>query len=201
MPAPTPATPPIYFASPAAFREWLAAHHESAPELWVGYFKRHTGRASLTWPESVDEALCYGWIDGIRRSVDGDRYVIRFTPRRSTSTWSDVNIRRVAVLTAEGRMTEAGLAAFRRREEARSRAYTYEQPPKALPRAWRDALAADPHALADFRARPPWYRRTAVAWVMSAKREATRQRRFDQLVACAAKGEPIPQLARPARSK
>ncbi len=190
---------PRYFRTPAAFRRWLARHHASAAELWVGYYKKGTGTPSITWPESVDEALCFGWIDGIRKSVDEDRYVIRFTPRRPASHWSAVNLRRVRALIAEGRMTPAGLAAFdRRRAEA---PYSYQQRPRALPAAYRAALQARAGAWEFFRAQPPGYRRTATAWVMSARREETRRRRLETLVRHSAKGERIPPLQRPARKK
>jgi len=122
---------PTFFATPAGFRDWLEVHHADAPELLVGYYKKGSGRASMTWPESVDEALCFGWIDGIRRRIDDERYSIRFTPRRARSVWSAVNIRRAGELIAEGRMTPAGLAAFEARDEARSAIYSYEQRHKA----------------------------------------------------------------------
>ncbi len=124
---------PTFFANPAAFRRWLQKHYATAPELWVGFYKKHTGRPSITWPESVDEALCVGWIDGLRKTIDEESYRIRFTPRRRGSIWSAVNIKRVAVLTNEKRMLPAGLAAFARRTENRSGIYAYEQRSEHLP--------------------------------------------------------------------
>lgn len=188
---------PVFFPSAAAFRRWLARHHARARELWVGYHKRATGRPSLTWPESVDEALCYGWIDGLRRSVDQDRYAIRFTPRRPGSTWSALNIRRVAALRRKGLMRPAGLAAFARRRAGRSGTYSYEQRPRRLPPRYEKLLRARPLAWAWFQARPPWYRRAAAWWVVSARREETRARRLASLVDHCERGLPIPPLARP----
>src|SRR4051812_25227392 len=123
---------PVFFASPDEFRDWLDAHHAIATELWVGFHKVHTGRPSLTWPQSVDEALCYGWIDGVRKSLGAEGYVIRFTPRKAASTWSAVNLRRVPELVSEGRMRPAGLAAYARRSAARSGLYSYENRPQTL---------------------------------------------------------------------
>ena len=188
-----PAPEPAFFATPAAFRTWLEAHHDTAAELWVGFHRKGSGRPSITWPEAVDEALCVGWIDGVRRRVDEASYVIRFTPRRPRSTWSAVNLGRVAELTREGRMRPAGLAAF----EARSGTYDYEQ---------REAAALDAAAEARFRARPeaweffqsrtPSYRKMMAWWVVSAKREETRRRRLDTLIEESAAGRVIEPMAR-----
>ena len=179
---------PVYFPSPAAFRDWLEAHHASADELWVGYHKRATGTPSLTWPESVDEALCYGWIDGLRKRVDDERYAIRFTPRRPGSNWSRVNLARVAALTAEGRMRPAGIAAFEgRKPEADER--SYEDRPDDLPESYvvafreRDAAAWD-----FFLAQSRSYRRLVIGWILSAKREETRLRRLEGIVEASAGG-------------
>jgi uncharacterized protein YdeI (YjbR/CyaY-like superfamily) len=117
---------PKFFRTPADFRRWLERHHGTQPELWVGFYKKGSGRPSITWPEAVDEALCFGWIDGIRKSVDAERYVNRFTPRRSRSNWSLVNIRRVGQLIAAGRMQPAGLRAFDARDERKSGVYSFE---------------------------------------------------------------------------
>jgi uncharacterized protein YdeI (YjbR/CyaY-like superfamily) len=176
---------PTYFASPAAFRAWLEAHHASASELWVGYHKRASGTPSMTWPESVDEALCFGWIDGLRRRVDDERYAIRFTPRRSGSVWSRVNLGRVEALIAEGRMRPPGLAAYRRRrpsdEESDER--PPDQPPEPYASVFRERNEA---AWTYFMAQSPSYRRTAVGWVLSAKREETRLRRLEQIIEASA---------------
>lgn len=187
---------PTFFATPAAFRAWLERHHASRDELWVGFHKKGTGRASITWPESVDEALCFGWIDGLRKGVDESSYTIRFTPRRATSIWSAVNIRSVARLAAEGRMRPAGEAAFAARTEAKSRVYSFESKPVALAPEYERALRENRRASEFFDAQPPWYRRTTAFWVMSAKRDETRARRLAALIACCAKGEAIPVLKR-----
>ena len=188
--------PPLFFAGPAKFRDWLAAHHAEATELLVGFHKLDSGQPSLTWPESVDEALCFGWIDGVRRRIDGTSYSIRFTPRKAASVWSAVNIARVAKLEEEGRMTEAGRTAFARRRENRSGIYAYEQRPQELPPEYRVRLDQNPQAARDFDARPPGYRKTAIWKVVSAKQEATRLRRLEQLIDCHARGELLPELDR-----
>lgn len=185
-----------YFDSPAAFRAWLKAHHAKATELLVGFHKAHTGKPTLSWSESVDEALCFGWIDGVRRSVDADRYTIRFTPRKATSIWSAINIKKVEALEAAGKMTAAGRAAFAKRREDRSGVYSHENRPYALPPELRATLDANPKAARHFDARAPSYRRVAVWWVTSAKQEPTRQRRLAALVRCHAQGEVLPQFRR-----
>jgi len=189
-----------FFASPAALRAWLAKHHETATELWVGFHKKGTGRPSLTWSESVDEALCFGWIDGVRKRVDDERYVIRFTPRKPASTWSAVNIAKMEALLAAGRVAPAGRAAWQRRSEAKSRIYSYEQRRKAtFPPELARRFRADKGAWAFFAAQPPGYRSVATFWVVSAKREATRLRRLQKLVDCSAEGRRLPELLPPER--
>jgi uncharacterized protein YdeI (YjbR/CyaY-like superfamily) len=186
-----------FFASPEEWRAWLEEHHEREAEVLVGYWKRGTGRPTLTWPESVDEALCFGWIDGVRRRVDDDRYTIRFTPRQARSRWSRVNVERVAELERAGRMRPAGRAAFEARTEEGT--YSYEQQRDAVLDEDRERrLRADAVAWAYFAAQPPWYRRAAIHWVMSAKRDATRDRRLAQLVEASADGRSVPPLSRPA---
>jgi uncharacterized protein YdeI (YjbR/CyaY-like superfamily) len=182
---------PVFFESPTAFREWLDANAATADELLVGYWKKATGRASMTWAESVDEALCHGWIDGVRRSLGGDAYSIRFTPRRRGSRWSAVNVRRVPELEAEGRMTPAGLAAFERRGAANETGYSYERRDATLPPDYVKALCGTPGAWEFWERQPPGYRRTIAWWVTSAKQEPTRQRRLAKLVAACAAGERI----------
>jgi uncharacterized protein YdeI (YjbR/CyaY-like superfamily) len=192
---------PRYFATPAAWRAWLEAHHASSAELLVGFYKKDSGKPSITWPESVDEALCFGWIDGIRRTVDDERYTIRFTPRKTRSTWSAVNIKRVAELTKLGRMQPAGLAAVARRETARSQIYAYEQrADAALDDAAERAFRANEAAWTFFHAQPPWYRRTAIYWVMTAKKEPTRRKRLATLIDDSAHGRTLKQLSRPEKS-
>jgi uncharacterized protein YdeI (YjbR/CyaY-like superfamily) len=188
---------PTFFASPADFRAWLEANHATESELLVGFYKKATGRPSITWPESVDEALCFGWIDGIRRSLGGEAYTIRFTPRRPTSIWSAVNVGRVEELEKQGRMTPAGRRAFEARKPERTGVYSFERQPAELSSEEAALLAADAAAEAFFQARPAWYRRAALHWVTSAKREDTRARRLAQLIADSAAGRTIPPLTRP----
>ena len=189
---------PTYFATPAAFRAWLETNHATRTELIVGFYKKGSGKPSITWPESVDEALCFGWIDGIRRTVDDERYTIRFTPRKARSTWSAVNIKRVAELTTLGRMQPAGLQAFERREATRSQIYAYEQRADAMLDGDADrAFRANARAWAFFQAQPPSYRRTAIYWVMTAKKEETRVRRLTTLIADSARGNRIAPLMPP----
>jgi uncharacterized protein YdeI (YjbR/CyaY-like superfamily) len=199
MTAGASASAPRFFARPETFRKWLAANHERSDELWVGFRKRASGRASVTWDEAVEEALCFGWIDGIRKSVDDESYAIRFTPRKRGSTWSAANVRRVERLTREGRMQPAGVAAYETRTEERTGVYSYERAHAKLDAASVRALRANRAAWDYWRSRPPGYRRTATWWVVSAKREETRQRRLAQLIDDSAKGRPIAPLARAAR--
>lgn len=193
----TPAPEPTYFRTPAELRRWFARHHAKARELWVGCWKVGSGEPSLNWPESVDEALRVGWIDGVRKRLDEQRYVIRFTPRKATSVWSAVNIARVQALEAEGRMTEAGRAAFAARREHRSGIYSFEQASVELPPAYARLLKANKAAWRDFQACAPSYRRAVMWWIVSAKQEATRQRHLAQLIDLAAQGVPIPAFSRP----
>lgn len=187
-----------FFATPAEFRAWLKKHHSSTSELWVGFYKKGSGRPSITWPEAVDEALCVGWIDGIRKSIDEESYRIRFTPRKPRSTWSAVNLARVEVLTREGRMRPAGLEAFAKRKEAKTGIYAYEQRKAAeLDEVSEQRFRSDPEAWEYFQSRPPGYRKTAIWWVVSAKREETRRKRLEQLIEDSRNQRPIAQL-RPA---
>ena len=186
----------VYFESPLAFRRWLEKHHESATELLVGFHKSHTGRPTLTWPESVDEALCFGWIDGIRRSVDDERYTIRFTPRRRHSVWSLKNVRRVAVLTEEARMHPAGRRAFEARRDDRTGIYSAEQRTVVLGPAETRRFKANKAAWRFFESQPPGYRKTAIHWVTSAKKAETQARRLDTLIADSAGGLRIGLLRR-----
>src|SRR5688572_25607539 len=180
---------PLFFETPADFRRWLQAHHRTEQELWVGFYKKGTGRPSITWPESVDEALCFGWIDGLRKAVDAERYTIRFTPRRKGSIWSVVNTRRMAELIRARRVRAAGLKAFAAREEKKSGVYSFEQrQPPAFDPALESRFKANAAAWAFFQAQPPGYRKIATGLVMSAKREATRERRLALLIAHSAAG-------------
>lgn len=183
-----------FFRKPADFRRWLETHHARAEELWVGFHRVDSGKASITWPESVDEALCFGWIDGLRKGIDGTSYRIRFTPRRPGSTWSSVNIRRAEALIANGRMQPAGRRAFEARREHRSGIYSYEQRPAEMPVAYRRILMKRKTAWRFFQAQSPSYRKTVVWWIVSAKKEETRLRRLEQLAELAAQGQRLPGL-------
>jgi uncharacterized protein YdeI (YjbR/CyaY-like superfamily) len=183
--------PPTFFKTPGDFRKWLSQHHGTENELWVGFYKKDSGKQSITWPESVDEALCYGWIDGIRKNVDETSYKIRFTPRRQRSIWSAVNIRRVAELTLEGRMQPAGENAFAGRLENKSGIYAYEQRQAELPDVYAKELRKNKDAAKFFAAQPPSYRKVAMWWIVSAKQEATRLKRLQKLIAASAQGRRV----------
>ncbi len=189
---------PTYFPTPEDFRGWLDAHHGDRIELLVGFRKVASGLPSITWPQAVDEALCYGWIDGVRRRIDDESYTIRFTPRRTGSTWSAVNVKRVGELTAEGRMQPAGQAAFEARSESRTGIYSYENRPTELPEQYAATMRAVPAAWTFFtETAPPSYRRAAIWWVVSAKKEETRKRRLAQLIEDSARGSRIDSLTPP----
>jgi uncharacterized protein YdeI (YjbR/CyaY-like superfamily) len=185
---------PIYFASANEFGAWLDAHHASATELLVGFHKRKTGRSSLTWVESVQQALCYGWIDGVRKRVDDDAYTIRFSPRKPGSIWSSVNVRHVKALITSGQMRPAGLRAFEARRANTSGVYSYEQRSVDLPPAYARSLKKNPKAFRFFEAQPPSYRRAVMWWIVSAKKEETRMKRLSVLVDLCARGERLPAL-------
>ncbi|HVS30280.1 MAG TPA: YdeI/OmpD-associated family protein [Thermoanaerobaculia bacterium] len=181
--------PPTFFARPADFRRWLEKHHRSEKELWVGLHKKGSGRPSITWPESIDEALCFGWIDGIRKSVDQDSYMIRFTPRKSTSVWSNVNIARAKELIRMGRMEKAGLEAFEKRDEKKSGIYSFERKNATLPPELESQFRAHRQAWKFFDAQPPGYRRLMAHFVISAKQAETRARRLRRLIEASAAGK------------
>lgn len=188
---------PRYFATPAQLRAWLEKNHATKKELLVGFYKKGSGRPSITWPESVDEALCFGWIDGVRRSLGEEAYTIRFTPRKTTSIWSSVNVARVATLTEQGRMKDAGHRAFAARKPHKTGVYSFERKEVAtLSPIQEKRLRANRKAAAFFDAQAPWYRRTALHWVVSAKREDTRERRLAQLIADSEAQRLIGPLAR-----
>ncbi len=179
---------PLFFETAADFRRWLERNHDSADELLVGFWKKGTGRPSLDWPEARDQALCFGWIDGVRRSHGADSYEIRFTPRRAGSLWSKVNLGRVEALRAAGLMTEAGERAL---AAGKPSAYSYEREAAALTAAEEAQFRADGTAWSDWQGRPPGYRKTALHWVTSAKRADTRARRLATLIADSAAGRKI----------
>jgi uncharacterized protein YdeI (YjbR/CyaY-like superfamily) len=189
---------PTFFATPADFRAWLERHHDSESELIVGFYKKGSGRPSITWPEAVDQALCFGWIDSIRRRVDDASYCNRFTPRKPRSTWSAVNVKRMKELIEQGLAAPTGLAAFERRADDRTAIYSYEQRRNAkLEPEQEQRLRADERARLYFEAQPLSYRRAAIHWVTSAKQPETRNRRLAQLIECSAAGRSVPPLTRP----
>jgi uncharacterized protein YdeI (YjbR/CyaY-like superfamily) len=188
---------PVYFSSAEELRAWLDAHHESETELVVGIYKKNSGVQGIDWAALVDEVLCFGWIDGKARRIDDDRYCIRITPRKQGSIWSNRNIARVAALLEEGRMHPGGLQAYEARSTERSGVYSFEQEeePELSPE-FASMLEGNDVALAYFQSQAPWYRRAAAHWVMSAKREATRERRMNELIEDSANGRTIKPLTR-----
>jgi len=190
---------PIFFESPAAFRKWLEKNHTKEKEVLVGFHKTKTGKAGLTWPESVDQAICFGWIDGVRKSIDDHTYTIRFTPRKPTSIWSAINIRKVEELSAKGLMKPAGLEAFSHRKEHKSKVYSFEQDRKdvKLDEAAAKKFKANKKAWKFFTEQAPSYQHTATWLVISAKQQATREKRLNTLIADSEAGLLIKQLRRP----
>src|SRR5260370_21340962 len=171
-----------FFKTSAAWRKWLAANHAKSKELWVGFYKKNSGKPSITWPESVDEALCFGWIDGLRKRIDEESYMIRFSPRKPSSIWSAVNIRNAEKLIEQNRMQPAGLKAFAARKENRSGIYSYEQRPQELIEPHLGKLKRNKTAWKFFASQPPSYRKTINWWITSAKKEETRLKRLEQLI-------------------
>ncbi len=193
---------PKFFKTPADWRKWLERNHDKAEELWVGFYKKDSGKPSITWPESVDGALCFGWIDGVRKSIDEVSYMIRFTPRKPSSIWSAINLKRVEELTKLGLMHAAGLKVFQARDLKKSGRYSFEQEkPQKLDEAYEKKLRANKKAWAFFQAQPPWYQRTSSFWIMSAKQEETRLRRLAILIDDSAHERSIAPLKRPTSSK
>lgn len=182
---------PLFFASDQELREWFREHHDKLDEQWIGFRKKHTGIPSIDWAQSVDVALCFGWIDGLRKSIDDTSYMIRFTPRRPRSHWSKRNIARMKALMADGLVTEAGLAAFGARDKAPP---LHETVAAVLPEELDGRLRAHPEAWRFFQETLPSYRKTAAMWVNSAKRKDTRLRRLAQLIESCERGEPVPPL-------
>ena len=197
---PSSSAEPIFFETPAELRAWFDAHGETAEDLWIGYHKKRTGRPTVSWSDTVDEALCFGWIDSVRYSIDEDRFKQRLTPRRTGSNWSAINIAKVERLTAEGRMQPAGIAAFEARRPDRSAIYSYERRHEAS--LTNDEIArfrSNRAAWAWFEERPPSYRTAAIWWVASAKRTETRERRLGALVEDSAAGRTLKALTPPSR--
>jgi len=193
---------PRFFATPSEFRAWLEQHHATAKELLVGFHKKGSGIPSITWPEAVDEALSFGWVDSVRRSIDDVSYTNRFTPRTGRSTWSARNIERAKELIAQGRMHPAGRKAFEARKDDRSAIYSYEQRGQAkLGRGFERQFRSNTKAWEFFQAQPPGYRTTATYWVVSAKREETRRRRLVTLIDDSAHGRTVRPLTSPAKRR
>jgi uncharacterized protein YdeI (YjbR/CyaY-like superfamily) len=186
---------PTYFKMPPDFRSWLMQHHDKETELLVGFYKVSSNKPSITWNESVDQAICFGWIDGVRKSIDDESYCIRFTPRKSTSIWSAVNIKKVEELTSKGLMHTPGLEAFKRRKENKSRIYAYEMAPATLSKEFEKKFKCNKKAWKYFNTLPPSYTRTAIHWVMSAKREETRLKRLEELINDSLEGRKIKRLS------
>jgi uncharacterized protein YdeI (YjbR/CyaY-like superfamily) len=180
---------PIFFTNTAEFRKWLIENHQTEPELYVGYYKVSTGKPSMNWSDSVDEALCFGWIDGVRKSIDPDSYCIRFTPRNPKSNWSAVNIKKVEELIRLGKMAPAGLAAYEKRSESRSGIYSYENQPEKLSPELETRFKANPEAWEFFQKQAPSYKKVKIYWVMEARQEQTRWSRLEKLVAACQSGE------------
>ena len=185
---------PVFFKSPDAFHAWLRKNHAAERELLVGLYKKELGRG-ITYPEALDAALAFGWIDGVRKRLNAEAYTIRFAPRKPGSIWSQVNLKRVEALIAEGRMEAPGLRVFRERDEQKTRKYSYERSQAVLDPALKATLNANKKAAAFFDAQPPGYRKVAVFWVMSAKQETTRVRRMARLIECSASGSRLDQLS------
>jgi uncharacterized protein YdeI (YjbR/CyaY-like superfamily) len=185
---------PTYFAAKQDFRDWLEKNHDKQTELLVGFYKVDSGKPSITWPESVDLALCFGWIDGIRKSIDSQSYCIRFTPRKPKSIWSAINIQKVEQINKLGLMHPMGLAAFEKRKEIKSAIYSYENRPEKLRNEYEILLKSNQKAWKFFQSQPPSYQKTAIYWVMSAKQETTRQKRMDELIEDSEKGLKIKPL-------
>jgi uncharacterized protein YdeI (YjbR/CyaY-like superfamily) len=186
-----------FFASPAEFRAWLEANHATETEVWVGSYRKATGKQGMTWSESVDQALCFGWIDGVRKSIDDESYMQRFTPRNPRSNWSKINVEKVAKLTQEGLMTPAGLAAFEKRREDQTGVYSYENRPENFEAEQEARFKKHPKAWAFFEAQPRSYRRAAIWWIISAKREETREKRLQMLIDDSKAGRRLKHLTRP----
>lgn len=190
---------PRFFRSPAEFRKWLEKNNDRESELLVGFYKKSSGKRGITYEEALDEALCFGWIDGVRRSVDDERSTIRFTPRRQRSNWSLKNIRRVNELTKLGRMAPPGIAAFERRDPSEAGTYSFEQANPRLDQGLERRFRRNRGAWQFWEAQPPGYRKAATWWVVSAKREETRLRRLQTLIEDSANGRRLAQVTSPAR--
>ncbi|HEY5463120.1 MAG TPA: YdeI/OmpD-associated family protein [Hanamia sp.] len=179
---PTDSMQPTFFSNSKDFRKWFEKNHEKAKELLVGFYKVTSGKKSITWPESVDEAICFGWIDGVRKSIDSESYCIRFTPRKSTSIWSAINIKKVEELAKKGLMHPPGIAAFSKRKENKSRIYSYEKEAENLSEEFLKKFKSNKKAWNYFQSMAPSYQKTAIHLVMNAKQEITKMKRLDELI-------------------
>ncbi|HEY5368167.1 MAG TPA: YdeI/OmpD-associated family protein [Hanamia sp.] len=191
---PTGLTQPTFFPTPKDFRKWFEKNHEKENELLVGFYKVTSGKISITWSQSVDEAICFGWIDGVRKSIDAKSYCIRFTPRKPTSIWSAINIKKVDELTKNGLMHPSGISAFSKRKENKSRIYSYEKETEILLPGLLKKLKANKIAWTFFQSMAPSYQRTCVHWIMTAKQEATKLKRMEELINDSAGGRKIKML-------
>lgn len=189
-------TRPVFFKSVKELHKWFQKNHDRATDVWIGFYNVKSGKKGATYKEAVDEALCFGWIDGIRKNIDEERYANRFTPRKKTSIWSDINTRRIKELTEEGRMHPAGIAAFNARDEKRAGIYSFEQDSHELAPDFEKKFRANKKAWKYFNSMPPWYRRTSIHWVMSAKQETTRLKRLNTLMTDSENEKTIAQLTR-----
>lgn len=185
---------PVFFRSKPAFRKWLEEHHEQAKELLVGFYKVSSGRESISWSESVDEAICFGWIDGVRKSINEESYCIRFTPRKPGSTWSMINIRKAEELMRQGLMHPAGITAFSKRKENKSGIYSYEKDPVTLSKDFMKMFQSNKKAWKFFQSMPPSYVNPATHWVMTARQESTRLKRLQELISDSQEGRKIKRL-------
>jgi uncharacterized protein YdeI (YjbR/CyaY-like superfamily) len=192
---------PIFFLGQSDLRKWFEKNHAKEKELWVGFYKTTSGKPSVTWPESVDQALCFGWIDGIRKSLGEDSYVIRFTPRKPNSIWSAINIKKVEELTKLGLMHPAGIDAFNKRDEKKSRVYSFEQKNIQFDKNFEKQFRQNKQAWKFFQSQPPSYQKPAVWWVMSAKQDATKQKRLATLIKDSEAGQKINRLRPYPRTK
>jgi uncharacterized protein YdeI (YjbR/CyaY-like superfamily) len=191
---------PLFFPTPTSWRKWLEENHDKETELLVGFYKTKSGKPSITWPQSVEEALCFGWIDGVRKGIDEESYTIRFTPRKAKSIWSAININLAEKLIKEGRMQPAGLKVYQARSAEKSKIYSYERAEQKLPEDWEKEFKANKKAWEYFSQKAPGYRKTATHVVLNPKQESTRRSRFELLVKCSEEGTTIPSLT-PTRKK
>ena len=187
--------PPTFFSTKSEFRKWFEKNHSSAKELLVGFYKVNSKKPSITWSESVDEAICFGWIDGVRRSIDDESYSIRFTPRKPGSIWSAINIKKVETLSKQGLMHPSGLAAFAKRKENKSRIYSYEKEPASLPKDFLKKFKDNKKAWNFFQSMSPSYRNSCIHWIIDAKQDATKAKRLEEVIRDSEAGSKIKRLS------